>query len=51
MGLTTLLTMAVLLLMVSNEMPKTSDGMPLLGLFLMCELLGESSLDHQRFEI
>jgi hypothetical protein len=31
MGLTTLLTMAVILMIITNEMPKSSAGMPLLG--------------------
>ena len=31
MGLTTLLTMSVLLLIVAEQMPKTSEGLPLIG--------------------
>ncbi len=33
MGLTTLLTMAVVLMIITDDMPKSSDGIPLLGLF------------------
>ena len=36
MGLTTLLTMAVILMIITGDMPKSSNGMPLLGnLFLL----------------
>jgi uncharacterized membrane protein len=31
MGLTTLLTMAVILLIITDQMPKSSERMPLLG--------------------
>jgi nicotinic acetylcholine receptor len=31
LGLTTLLTMAVILMIITNQMPKSSTGMPLLG--------------------
>lgn len=35
MGLTTLLTMAVVLMIVTDQMPKSSNGMPLLGMELL----------------
>uniref|UniRef100_A0A914WRR9 Uncharacterized protein n=1 Tax=Plectus sambesii TaxID=2011161 RepID=A0A914WRR9_9BILA len=38
MGLTTLLTMAVILMIITEQMPKSSNGMPLLGLFIMLEI-------------
>ncbi len=34
MGLTSLLSLAVLLLMISTDLPKTSQGLPLLGIHL-----------------
>uniref|UniRef100_A0A914UIB2 Uncharacterized protein n=1 Tax=Plectus sambesii TaxID=2011161 RepID=A0A914UIB2_9BILA len=38
-GLTTLLTMAVILQIVTNEMPKSADGLPLLGEFILIEIV------------
>uniref|UniRef100_A0A914WTU9 Uncharacterized protein n=1 Tax=Plectus sambesii TaxID=2011161 RepID=A0A914WTU9_9BILA len=38
MGLTTLLTMAVILLLVTGQIPKSSGSMPLLGLFIILEI-------------
>jgi hypothetical protein len=35
LGLTTLLTMAVILMIVAGDMPKTADGVPLLGLLTL----------------
>ncbi|CAJ0577269.1 unnamed protein product, partial [Mesorhabditis spiculigera] len=37
LGLTTLLTMAVILDMVSSEMPKSSEGVPLLGRYVLIQ--------------
>uniref|UniRef100_A0A914UXT0 Uncharacterized protein n=1 Tax=Plectus sambesii TaxID=2011161 RepID=A0A914UXT0_9BILA len=38
MGLTTLLTMAVILLLITDQMPKSSARMPLLGLFMVIQI-------------
>uniref|UniRef100_A0A914XQA4 Cullin protein neddylation domain-containing protein n=1 Tax=Plectus sambesii TaxID=2011161 RepID=A0A914XQA4_9BILA len=38
LGLTTLLTMAVVLMIVADQMPKSSTGMPRLGVFIMVEI-------------
>uniref|UniRef100_A0A914UNL2 Uncharacterized protein n=1 Tax=Plectus sambesii TaxID=2011161 RepID=A0A914UNL2_9BILA len=38
MGLTTLLTMAVILMIITDQMPKSSTGMPLLAVFIMIEI-------------
>uniref|UniRef100_A0A914XH03 Uncharacterized protein n=1 Tax=Plectus sambesii TaxID=2011161 RepID=A0A914XH03_9BILA len=38
MGLTTLLTMAVILMIITDQMPKSSNGIPLLGTFIMLEI-------------
>uniref|UniRef100_A0A7E4VEL8 Neur_chan_LBD domain-containing protein n=1 Tax=Panagrellus redivivus TaxID=6233 RepID=A0A7E4VEL8_PANRE len=39
-GLTTLLTLCIMLQMLSTEMPKSSDGLPILGVYL----IGESAI-------
>uniref|UniRef100_A0A914V6M8 Uncharacterized protein n=1 Tax=Plectus sambesii TaxID=2011161 RepID=A0A914V6M8_9BILA len=39
LGLTTLLTVAVLLHIVSGQMPKSAEGLPLLGKFILVELI------------
>uniref|UniRef100_A0A914XRD4 Uncharacterized protein n=1 Tax=Plectus sambesii TaxID=2011161 RepID=A0A914XRD4_9BILA len=39
LGLTTLLTVAVLLHIVTGEMPKSAEGLPLLGKFILWELV------------
>lgn len=39
MGLTSLLSMTVLLLMISENLPKTNEGLPILGFFVLVEIL------------
>ncbi|KAK6753874.1 hypothetical protein RB195_013080 [Necator americanus] len=39
MGLTSLLSMSVLLLMISENLPKTNEGLPILGFFVLVEIL------------
>ncbi|KAK5983526.1 hypothetical protein GCK32_001141, partial [Trichostrongylus colubriformis] len=39
MGLTSLLSMTILLLMISENLPKTSEGPPILGFFVLVEIL------------
>uniref|UniRef100_A0A914WQN7 Neurotransmitter-gated ion-channel transmembrane domain-containing protein n=1 Tax=Plectus sambesii TaxID=2011161 RepID=A0A914WQN7_9BILA len=38
MGLTSLLSMAVILQIVTDQMPRTSNGMPLLAIYIMFEI-------------
>uniref|UniRef100_A0A914UHY6 Uncharacterized protein n=1 Tax=Plectus sambesii TaxID=2011161 RepID=A0A914UHY6_9BILA len=38
MGLTTLLTMSIILLLVTEQMPKSSEGVPLLGLYILFQI-------------
>uniref|UniRef100_A0A914V932 Uncharacterized protein n=1 Tax=Plectus sambesii TaxID=2011161 RepID=A0A914V932_9BILA len=38
MGLTTLLTMTVMVTLIADKMPKSSDGMPLLGIYIMLQI-------------
>ncbi|XGW01258.1 hypothetical protein V3C99_013874, partial [Haemonchus contortus] len=39
MGLTSLLSMTILLLMISENLPKTNEGLPILGFFVLVEIL------------
>ncbi|CAL2038088.1 unnamed protein product [Caenorhabditis brenneri] len=39
LGLTTMLTMAVILDMVTGQMPRSSEGIPLLGMYVLIEFL------------
>uniref|UniRef100_A0A914W6L9 Neurotransmitter-gated ion-channel ligand-binding domain-containing protein n=1 Tax=Plectus sambesii TaxID=2011161 RepID=A0A914W6L9_9BILA len=48
LGLTTLLTMAVVLMIVADQMPKSSTGMPRLGLFVMAEIGISVLMDEKR---
>uniref|UniRef100_A0A914WP67 Uncharacterized protein n=1 Tax=Plectus sambesii TaxID=2011161 RepID=A0A914WP67_9BILA len=38
-GLTALLTMAVILMIITSEMPKSSNGIPLLGIYVIIEIV------------